>query len=200
MRQHVVEGMGAFFLMMALMVNPLALGLVLMAMIYIGGHISGGHYNPAFSLAAWLHGWLPAPRMATYMIAQTAGALLMVFYSYYISGQMVRLSEIPLEQTAFKMMVPEILLTFVFVSLFLAASSVSTLREAGLNGLAIGLALTGLGNMLGGGLNPALSGAVIIGNICVGSWPTMAALLVQVASPLIGGALAVALFKYLNRA
>jgi aquaporin Z len=181
LRQHVVEALGTFFLMMALMVNPLALGFMLMAWIYIGGHISGGYYNPAFN-----------------MLAQLGGALVMVLYSYWVSGQMVKLAEIPVTESFVKMMVPEILLTFIFISLFLAANSVSALRESGLNGLALGLTLMALGTILGGGLNPALAGAVMLGNAFVGAMPTMHAVLVQVVSPFIGGALAVLFFKFIN--
>src|SRR2546427_6869448 len=59
-RKYVVEFIGAFFLTFAVGVavlsgsvfTPLAAGATLMVMIYAGGHISGGHYNPAVTMAA----------------------------------------------------------------------------------------------------------------------------------------------------
>ena len=39
---------------------PLAIGSALMVMVYAGGHVSGGHYNPAVTLAVWLRGRRPA--------------------------------------------------------------------------------------------------------------------------------------------
>ena len=39
---------------------PLVIGTALMVMVYAGGHISGGHYNPAVTIAVWLRGNAPA--------------------------------------------------------------------------------------------------------------------------------------------
>src|SRR5207244_926542 len=54
---------------------PLAIGASLMIMVYMGGHISGGHYNPAVSLAVVLRGRLEASEFVPYLIAQIGGAL-----------------------------------------------------------------------------------------------------------------------------
>jgi len=53
MRNYITEFVGTFFLMLviALTGNPLAIGAVLMVMVFAGGHISGAHYNPAVTLA-----------------------------------------------------------------------------------------------------------------------------------------------------
>lgn len=66
MYKYVVEFIGTFFLVFTVgMVSidpgagalaPIAIGSVLAVMIYAGGHISGGHYNPAVTLAVWLRG------------------------------------------------------------------------------------------------------------------------------------------------
>src|ERR687889_435347 len=46
---------------------PLAIGSVLMVMIYAGGHVSGGHYNPAVTLGVWLRGKHPTGEVLPYM-------------------------------------------------------------------------------------------------------------------------------------
>ena len=60
MRAYVTEFIGTFFLVLTALLSgyPVAVGAVLMAMVYMGGHISGAHYNPAVSLAVMLRGKL----------------------------------------------------------------------------------------------------------------------------------------------
>jgi aquaporin Z len=55
-------------------IAPLAIGSVLMAMVYAGGHISGAHYNPAVTLGVFLRGRSPASDLAPYWGAQLLGA------------------------------------------------------------------------------------------------------------------------------
>ena len=67
MTKYLTEFIGTFFLVLTVNLTvmgqvsmaPLAIGASLMIMVYMGGHISGGHYNPAVSLAATLRGKLP---------------------------------------------------------------------------------------------------------------------------------------------
>lgn len=83
MAKYVTEFIGTFFLVLTigLTVNykvemaPLAIGCALMIMVYMGGHISGAHYNPAVSLAAMLRGALKSSEMIPYWIAQILGAV-----------------------------------------------------------------------------------------------------------------------------
>jgi aquaporin Z len=66
MRKYVTEFIGTFGLVFTVgcavvgkaALAPLAIGAALMVFVYAGGHISGGHYNPAVSLAAYLRGRL----------------------------------------------------------------------------------------------------------------------------------------------
>src|ERR1700722_20624993 len=83
MRADVTEFIGTFFLVLtiALSVNsgtplaPLAIGASLMIMVYMGGHISGAHYNPAVSLAIALRGKLSWANFLPYIIAQCCGSV-----------------------------------------------------------------------------------------------------------------------------
>jgi aquaporin Z len=84
MRNAVVEFIGTFYLVLTAgsavlgagpgVIPPLAVRAALKVMIYVGGHISGAHYNPAVSLGVLLRGRLSAAELAPYWIAQVAGA------------------------------------------------------------------------------------------------------------------------------
>ena len=56
--------------------TPLAAGAMLMVMIYAGGHISGGHYNPAVTMAALVRGRIGIRDAVGYWIAQAAGGVI----------------------------------------------------------------------------------------------------------------------------
>ena len=69
LKKCLVEFIGAFFLIFTIgcssfpngqdVFPPMAIGFILMVMVYAGGHVSGGHYNPAVSLSAAIRGALP---------------------------------------------------------------------------------------------------------------------------------------------
>src|SRR5687768_5720567 len=94
MVKYLTEMIGTFFLVLTIGLTvlsgydgaPLAIGSALMVMVYMGGHISGAHYNPAVSLAVMLRGKLMPREFAPYLIAQFAGAVLAVFAVYWIKG------------------------------------------------------------------------------------------------------------------
>ena len=84
MNKYLTELIGTFFLVLTIGLSvlggtpmaPLAIGAVLMVMVYMGGHVSGGHYNPAVSLAVLLRGKLQARDVVPYMTAQILGAVI----------------------------------------------------------------------------------------------------------------------------
>ena len=84
-RRYVVEFFGTFFLVMTLCMldagdhsqfAPMAAGVMLVAMMYAGFHISGAHYNPAVSLATYLRGKLNSGDLLPYIVAQFLGGTL----------------------------------------------------------------------------------------------------------------------------
>src|SRR5215469_1861356 len=84
MRKYVTEFIGTFGLVFTVgcavmsgsALAPLAIGAALMVFVYAGGHISGGHYNPAVSLGVFLRGNLARADLVPYWVAQFAGAFL----------------------------------------------------------------------------------------------------------------------------
>ena len=83
MAKYLTEFIGTFFLVLTIGLTvcqgvdmaPLAIGCALMIMVYMGGHVSGGHYNPAVSLAAMMRGAMSSIDLIPYWIAQVAGSL-----------------------------------------------------------------------------------------------------------------------------
>ena len=84
MAKYLTEFIGTFFLVATIgftviapgadHMAPLAIGAALMVMIYAGGHVSGGHYNPAVTLAVYFRGRCSAADIIPYWIAQITGA------------------------------------------------------------------------------------------------------------------------------
>src|SRR6201982_3055867 len=86
MNKYLAELIGTFFLVLTIgctvighgagALAPLAIGSALMVMIFAGGHVSGGHFNPAVTLGVWLRGKCEAKDVVPYMIFQIVGAVL----------------------------------------------------------------------------------------------------------------------------
>ena len=95
MNKYLTELIGTFFLVLTIGLSvlggtpmaPLAIGAVLMVMVYMGGHVSGGHYNPAVSLAVLLRGKLQARDVVPYMAAQVFGAVAAAAVVYVVLGR-----------------------------------------------------------------------------------------------------------------
>ena len=85
MNKYFTEFIGTMFLVLAVGVAaiggqagamaPIAIGTILMVMIYAGGHISGGHYNPAVTFAVLIRKRISINDAVVYWIAQIGGAL-----------------------------------------------------------------------------------------------------------------------------
>src|SRR5690606_5277484 len=84
MNKYIIEFIGTFFLMFTVAIAPavtpamapIAIGAILMVMIFAGGHISGGDFNPAVSVGAVVRGALSTRHLGPYVAAQIFGALL----------------------------------------------------------------------------------------------------------------------------
>jgi len=108
MRKYLVEFIGTFFLVLTIVVTvaggagsmaPLAIGSILMVMIFAGGHISGAHYNPAVTVGVCLRGacdWKDAPG---YIISQLVGGVLAAIIGEYLVGHIGNAAGFPAEGT-----------------------------------------------------------------------------------------------------
>jgi glycerol uptake facilitator-like aquaporin len=84
--KYVMEFIGTFFLVLTIgmsvlargsgVIAPLAIGSVLIVIIFAGGHISGGHYNRAVTLRTWMRSNTRTRDVAPYIIFEAGGALI----------------------------------------------------------------------------------------------------------------------------
>jgi aquaporin Z len=202
------EAIGTFFLVLAIglsvnvegLVAPLAIGLTLTVMVYAGGHVSGAHYNPAVTVAAWLRGALPANAVAPYWGAQFAGALLACFLTYKFTG--IPLYVGPGEGvTMIKAITGEVIMTFALAYVILNVATAKATQGNSYFGLAIGGTVAAgayaMGPISGGAFNPAVGIAPAIFSAIVGR-PVEPMAWIYVAGPVIGAAAAAFMFKRMN--
>lgn len=202
MRTYTIEAFGAFFfvLVFGFTGDPLAIGLTLMALVYIGSPISGGHYNPAVSFAFFLKRKLSFSDLLGYVAAQLAGGFLAAFLLYFLSGSVFYV-EPPSDTGLYQQAFSEVFFTAIFTLVMLMLSIASLHRKNNLNGLIIGLTFTGMlmisTPISGGILNPATSIGTALFDLIQGGDSYNHILLYTIA-PLCGGALAAFSFSFFN--
>lgn len=173
----------------------LVFGLVVMAMIYTVGEISGAHFNPAVTVGFWLAGRLPAGDVLPYALSQSAGALLASLLLRALFPTSATLGATLPTGGVLPSFVLEVVMTFflMFVIIHVATGS----KEQGLMaGIAIGATVT-LDALFGGpvsgaSMNPARSLAPALVSLNTG------ALWIYLAAPLLGSAAAVGAYRALR--
>jgi aquaporin Z len=204
MRKYATEFIGTFFLVLTIgctgiapgpgVIAPLAIGAILMVMIYAGGHVSGAHYNPAVSLGVFVRGRLAAADVVPYWAAQLAGgvaaAAIVLFFK-------TTPSETPFVARVGAGFVAEFLFTFALVYVVLNTATARATSGNSYFGLAIGFTVMAgafaVGNVSGAAFNPA----VAVGASMMGLLPWKM-LWLYFAADLLGGAAAGVVFKSLN--
>ena len=182
----------------AYVMTAVAFGLVIVAMAYSIGNISGCHINPAVSVAMLVSGKLSIKDFVGYVIAQFAGATTGAAILWYFIGSKESLGQNGLyDGDIVKSLIIEIILTFVFVLAILGV--VSKVENGEVAGLVIGGALT-LVHLLGihftgTSVNPARS----FGPTLFVGGDALANVWVFIAAPLIGGILAALAYGFISK-
>jgi len=169
------ESIGTFFLVVTVGVAtdpktgagplaPLAIGSVLMAMVFAGGHISGGHYNPAVSFAVMIRGKLPAGEWLSYTAMQLGAGTVGGFAARSIVGA----GHPERTANAWKTLVVELLFTFALAYVVLNVATAKGTAGNSFYGLAIGFIVVAgaisVGWISGAAFNPAIAlGASVFG-------------------------------------
>ncbi len=162
-----MEAVGTFFLVLiiALTGNPLAIGLGLAMLVYMGAHVSGAQYNPAVSLGLFIIGKLKSEELFKYVLSQMSGAFVACILASIISGKPFVVAP---DANVF-MAIPylaEALFTFLLVSVVFHVAVDEKAKGNSYFGLAIGLAVLAgafaVGSISGGAFNPAVGVAPVL--------------------------------------
>jgi aquaporin Z len=169
MRKYITEFIGTFFLTLTIgMVvlggkgdfAPLAIGAVLMVMIFAGGHISGAHYNPAVTLAVLIRGKITIGDALPYMIVQICGAAVASFTVMYFLNEKIPI-EPAMTSNAAKALLAEFIGTFALAFVVLNVATAKGTSGNSFYGMAIGFTVLAMayamGDMSGAAFNPAVA-------------------------------------------
>jgi aquaporin Z len=136
---------------------PLAIGSVLMVMVFAGGHVSGGHFNPAVSTAIFVRGRMISYEWVAYMITQIVAAVLAGLVVRAVGGKE---SATPVANSG-KMLVAEFVFTFALAWVVLNVATARGTLGNSFYGLAIGFTVVAgafaVGGISGGVFNPAIA-------------------------------------------
>lgn len=163
LKKYIVEFIGTFFLVFTIgatiafgsagTLTPIAIGFILMVMVYAGGYISGGHYNPAVSLAAVVRGALPVIQWFPYALFQILGGITAAFLVNAIAGgKLETIGQYPLSNV----IIAEFLFTFALCYVVLHTATAPRTNGNSYYGLAIG--------------GTVLAGAIAVGGICLAAF------------------------------
>ncbi len=212
MKRYIAEILGTFALVFcgtgAIIINQqssgaithvgiaMTFGLIVMAMIYALGHISGAHLNPAVTIAFTLAKKFKAKQVTPYIISQLAGAFLASFVLNYLFPTNEFLGATIPSGTPLQSFILECILTF-FLMLVIIHVATESKEQGMFAGLAIGstvlLEAMFAGPVSGASMNPArsLAPAIVSGH--------MEHLWVYLTATILGAALAIPIWKFLNQ-
>jgi aquaporin Z len=176
-RKLVVEFIGTFFLVFTVgcataaanptgPIAPLAIGAVLMVMIFAGGYISGAHYNPAVSTAVMVRGKLPQNEWIAYVVTQLVAGVIGGLLASAVAGHQ---HAGHLASTG-KVLLAELLFTFALAYVVLNVATAKETEGNSYFGLAIGFTVLAgafaVGAISGGAFNPAVAlGQIVHGAV-----------------------------------
>ncbi|CAN5817887.1 aquaporin [soil metagenome] len=204
MRAYLTEFIGTFFLVLTVGLTviggtpfaPLAIGAALMVMVFMGGHVSGGHYNPAVTLSCAMRHKLTWSEVPPYFAAQLAGALAAALVVRALLGQTFTLA--PAQGFgATRATAVEALYTFALCLVVLNVATIQKTKGNSFYGLAIGFTIVVAafagGPLSGGAFNPAVGFGPIMVHTIFGDG-TLGNLWIYLAGPLLGAVAAAGAF------
>lgn len=200
--KYLYEFIGTFFLVFtvgmtvlgphnATILAPLAIGSVLAVMVFAGGHVSGGHYNPAVSFAVFLRGKLSLDNLWKYWLVQFAAGVVAGALTIYYKGYPI---QPPLFLDTLKAFIAEFLFTFALCYVVLNVATAKGTKGNSFYGWAIGFTVLvgayAVGSISGAAFNPAVALGITI--MKLSAWIN---LWVFFIANLLGGVCAALVFK-----
>jgi aquaporin Z len=205
MNKLITEFIGTFFLVLTISLTvtsgsplaALAIGSVLMVMVYMGGHISGAHYNPAITLGVLIRGKIETGEALKYMAVQLVGAIVAAHLATFLTGDVFAAAPgagVP----ALNAVVAEVVFTFALVLVVLQVATNDATAGNSYYGLAIGFTVMAgalaVGDISGGAFNPAVGVGPILVDAIVGDGG-FGNIWIYLVGPFGGGALAGYVYK-----
>jgi aquaporin Z len=204
MRAYVTEFIGIYFLVLTIGLTvlggtpfaPLAIGGSLMVMVFMGGHVSGAHYNPAVSIACAMRKKLPWSEVPPYIAAQLLGATVAALTVRAILGQTFTLAPAEGIGAATAILV-EALYTFALCLVVLNVATIQKTKGNSFYGLAIGFTIVVAafagGPLTGGAFNPAVGfGPILVHRLFADG--TLGDLWIYWVGPLLGAVAGAGIF------
>ncbi|WFN33810.1 aquaporin family protein [Methanogenium sp. S4BF] len=184
----------------------LAFGIVIAAVIYGLGRVSGAHINPAVTIALFASRRFPVTDTVSYIVAQLVGGLLgSIFFYLSVGMDAVTIGGLgataPAPGITFGMAVlAEVIGTFVLMMVIMGVA-VDEKAPPGFAGLIIGLTVAGIittiGGVTGSSLNPARSFGPAMGDLLLGGPDVMGAFPIYIVGPIIGALVAVFFYDWI---
>ncbi|GAA2631369.1 aquaporin Z [Dactylosporangium fulvum] len=195
---YVTEFIGAFFLVFTVGTSvlsgtplaPLAIGAVMMVMVYAGAHVSGGHYNPSLTIGVFVRRRIDLPDAIAYWVAQIAGGVVGAVVAYWVMNPT---GIAPMDVSGRRLvtaLLVELLFTFALAYVMLNVATSRSNPNNSFYGLAIGFTVAAgaiaVGRISGAAFNPAVTiGAAVMGLL---AWHVAALyLVVQVIAGVVAG-------------
>ena len=203
MNKLITEFVGTFFLVLIIGLTVssgsefagLAIGLGLVALVFMGGHISGAHYNPAVTVGVLVRKLISPVEAGKYIAAQILGGVSAGFVTSVMVGSALSIAPGDEISTA-AVVLAELLFTFLLVLVILNVATSSDHSNNHFYGLAIGITVTASAYAVGPISGAVLNPAVIIGqNSISGSFSSLP---IYIGVQLVAGALAAVVFAITN--
>lgn len=199
-KSYLMEYIGTFFLsftvlsVILLNIQPvipaIAIGLILMIMVYAGGHISGGFYNPSVTLAAMIRGGVCCNKAIQYITAQILGGLSAGLIIFFMTGIPLSLNDFDIKY----IILGEFLFTFALCLVVLLTATSEKTKGNSFFGLAIGSTVTvgifTVGSICFAAFNPVI--ALLIGIFKITSWKIVS---IAIITELIAALFAALIYK-----
>jgi aquaporin Z len=210
LRKYTMEGLGTFFLVLTIgccsifSAASIAAAALVTALVYVGGPLSGGHYNPAVTFGIWMRGSLDKQLVLPYFLSQIGGALaaaVLIRFSFFqpevVATQLSKRLEMVNPFSPHHMLIAEFLFTFALVFVILEVATNQVSRGNQYFGLAIGFTLLAgalsAGTISGAVFNPAV--ALSLPLMGLSTWTN---LWVYVVGTFAGGAAAAVVYNFLH--
>ena len=201
LKKLLTEFIGTFFLIFTVgcvvtgggaPTSVIAIGIVLMTMVYMGGHISGAHYNPAVTIAMLASKKINANDAGGYLFAQVVAGFAAAFATQFVAGKAFTGPAPGAGVTAPQALVVEILFTFALVLVIFNVAVHKKMANNPMYGFSIGGVIVAAayagGPISGGAFNPAVAfGPIMLSGVSEHLW-------IYLVGPIVGGLLAAGAF------